>query len=95
MKPLNKILIINGVIMVLYFIFGLFANQGDDHYAGLGYMIIMMIAVAIHVVISLLIGVYHFVQKNNEMGRYFLLSALLIGVVGFSACFGGGTLLSS
>ena len=93
MKPLNKILLINGIIMLIYAIAIIPVVETEKAYAGIGFMLFMMYAVGIQTVVNLIIGIYHFVMKNNERGRYFLLSALLIGVVGFSACFGGGALI--
>lgn len=89
MNVLKKIAGINLVILLVVAI-GCAIMGASEHgqYKGLGAMIMMAIAVGLHTGILVLISLVKFVSKQKEEGRAYLLSSLLVLVIGFSACFG-------
>ena len=68
-------------------------SDDGGHMRGLGYMIIMMFFVGGHALINLILMIVFFVRKSKAYGLAFLVSLLLIGILGFGACMGGGTML--
>lgn len=96
MKDLGKILRINLLILLGYSLAILALNYSSissgEHMAGIGFAILMMGAIGLHVLINLIIGIVKFVQKDKERGQSYLISMLVVGVVGFSSCLGGSAL---
>lgn len=96
MKDLGKILRINLLILLAYSLTILAINysatSSGDPYAGIGFAIFMMGAIGLHTLINLILGIVKFVQKDKELGQSYLVSMLVVGVVGFSSCLGGSAL---
>jgi heme/copper-type cytochrome/quinol oxidase subunit 2 len=92
MNALKKIGGINLVILLAYSILARLIDNQPGQYKGLGFMMFMVVFVALHVLVNLVICLFHFVRKNRELGKAYLLSAILVLVIGFSACLGLGTL---
>jgi Na+/H+ antiporter NhaC len=93
MNPLKKIAGINMIILlVLTIISGLTVLGENGQYKGLGAMILMAIGIGLQAGILFLVSLIKFGTKKKEDGRAYLLSSLLVLVVGFSACFGLGSL---
>jgi hypothetical protein len=67
-----------------------FGMSGNDH--GMSIAIFSAIAVFFHVVICLVVTVAEFSSKRPVSGRAWLLSSLIVLVVGFSACLGNASL---
>jgi hypothetical protein len=90
MNSIKKVAGINLLILIAYtLLINLVGNGGGGGgEAGLGVAILMMIAVILHVGVLLLAMLIFFLSKKNVEGRTFLLSALIILVIGFSACLG-------
>jgi hypothetical protein len=93
MNQVKKVVGINLIILLVYtIIYGIGGMMESGQYKGMGAMIMMMMAVGAHVGILLLISIIRFASKNKESGRAFLLSGLLVLLVGFSACWGVASL---
>lgn len=90
MQTLKKIAGINLLILLVYTAIVFFSNL--DTGGSLTILVVLMVIIGIHVFINLVLGIIFFTQKDNERGRAFLLSALIVLVVGFSSCFGSGLL---
>jgi hypothetical protein len=89
MNILKKLAGINLIILLVITVIGAAVGFNEHgQYKGLGAMILMAFGVGLHTAILFAASLIQFVRKNNESGRAFLLSALLVLVVGFSACFG-------
>jgi hypothetical protein len=94
MNLIKRIGGINLIILLVYTaIAGIIGLNESGQYKGLGTMIFMAFAVGVHTGILLLIALIRFIGKDNAAGRAYLLSSLLILLVGFSACFGVATLI--
>ena len=95
MKHLGKILRINLLILLAYSLLILaltYATSSGDPYAAMGFAFFMMGTIGLHVLVNLIIAIVKFVQKDKERGQSHLISMLVVGVVGFSSCLGGGAL---
>jgi hypothetical protein len=97
MNPLRKVAMWNMIILLIYsiVIFSLIflPDRSSDHMIGLGFMIMMMFAVAIHATINLFIAIFLFARAtDNDLAKAFLASSGLVLVVGFSTCWGGAGL---
>ena len=76
---MSEILKVNGLILLGY---GLFALIIPD----LSGAIIAAIAIFFHVSILVFISIIHFIKKENEQGKWYLLSSFLVLLIGFGAC---------
>ena len=97
MKPMRKVAMWNMIILLIYsiVIFSLIflPDRSSDHMIGLGFMIMMMFAVAIHATINLFIAIFLFARAtDNDLAKAFLASSGLVLLVGFSTCWGGAAL---
>lgn len=88
MNTLKKIGGINLVILLLYTVLARLVDNQPGQYKGLGFMTFMMVFVALHVLVNLVICLFHFSRKNKDLGRSYLLSGLIVAIIGFSACLG-------
>jgi hypothetical protein len=88
MTDLKKIVGINLAILLGYGILARLADSGSGHDKGLGFMVLMASAVVLHVVVNVIGAIILFIGKKSPEGRAFLLSALLVAIIGFSACWG-------
>ena len=76
---MNEILKVNGLVLLGY---GLFTFIIPD-YSGL---ILAAGAIFFHGSTLLFLSVVHFVKKENEQGKWYLLSSFLVLLIGFGAC---------
>jgi threonine/homoserine/homoserine lactone efflux protein len=88
MNSLKRIAGINLAILLGYSILARLIDNQPGHSKGLGFMIFMVMFVALHVLVNLIICLFHFSRRNKDLGRSYLLSGLIVAVIGFSACFG-------
>jgi Na+/proline symporter len=88
MNPLKKIASINMGILLIYTLLSRLADSSGGQYKGLGFMIFMMIAIGVHVLVNIILCLFHFARKNKELGRAYLISGILVLLIGFSACLG-------
>lgn len=92
MNSTTKILGINLLILLAYTLI-LLAASGSGSSAGMNFGILMMMAVPFHAIINLILAVVFFIKKDNPSGVAFLISMAVVGVVGFSSCLGGLTIV--
>ena len=92
MNNIKKTVGINLIVLVVFallFTIPFFTSKSDEEgggYNSLGYVIGYALLIAIQSIINLLISLFFFVSKNNDMGKAFLLSFILVLVIGFSSC---------
>lgn len=81
---------INLALLLLYTIavaiYGYDSN--GTKYNSLGIAIFMLIGSGIHTIILLIMSIVFFIKKDKPKGKAYLLAALLVLVIGFSACTG-------
>lgn len=88
----TKLLRNNLFILLGYAVLVQLLSLTEKHGAGMMVAMIMMVAVAIHVGVLVLGSLVQLASgKRAEAGQY-ILSALLIGVIGFGTCLGGAAL---
>ena len=93
MNAIKKVAGINLIILLAITVIGAVTGFNESgQYKGLGAMILMAVGVDMQTAILLGISLIQFLRSNKESGKAFLLSGLLILVVGFSACFGVASL---
>lgn len=94
MEQLKKIVGINLGIMLIYtLVLQAWAQlSGEVEYMSLGVLIFSMYIIAAQVAINLVIAIGYFIKNNNDMGKAFLLSTLIVLLVGFSSCWGNAVL---
>ena len=90
MNGLKKIGGYNLLILLIYTLFVSVIATGNQRQ--MGFMIYMAMLIAVHVGINFIVSLIFFAQRNKIMGRNYLLSALLVLVIGFSTCFGVASL---
>jgi hypothetical protein len=88
MTDIKKYAGINLAILLGYGILARLVDSGSGHDKGLGFMILMSMGVVVHVAVNLIGAIILFIGKKNPQGRAFLLSAVLVAIIGFSACWG-------
>jgi hypothetical protein len=85
MEDIKRIGGINLAILVGYMLLINITSTGPER--GLGVAIFAAMAIIAHVAITGLIAIVFFIQKKRSAPSY-LLSAVLVLVIGFSACLG-------
>lgn len=71
--------------------YGFDSGGNGDHLKGLGFMIFMVIALFIHVLVLLIFTITKYTDKNKALrkkGTQYLITAILILILGFSTCTG-------
>lgn len=94
MSKTGKLVGTNLLILLVYSLIcaGSFFNS-HDQYAGMGFGMLMMMMIGGHVLILMIISIVFFIKKDKARGRNFLISMFVVLLIGFSACFGGMTLI--
>lgn len=87
MKSLKSIAGYNLLAILAYSVLIRLAAGGD-----MGILIISAFAVGLHVVTALVISGFYASDKKKEEARAWLLTALLVLLVGFSTCLGNAAL---
>jgi len=90
MTDFRKIAAYNLIALLIYTVMANIAATGKERQ--LGVMILLAGLVSLHVAGNLLAAIVFFIQRNNTKGRAFLLSALIVLLIGFSACWGSASL---
>lgn len=99
MKDLGKILRTHLLVVLAYSILimllSYLSQRGKSGYdsPALYYAFFMLYVVGAHVGVTLIIMIVKFVQGQKELGLSHLISMLVVGIIGFSSCLGGGALL--
>lgn len=82
--PLGKVVLINFGIMLLYMM-GTGIGKGQDY----GPIILDAMGIVIQTAVNIFGGLgLLFSQERKHIGKAMLLAGLLVGVIGFGACFG-------
>ena len=90
--PIGKTMLINFGIMLLYMVLTtLLMFSGPDGY--MGAVAFDAIFILVQVGLNFLVGFILLFTNYKHVGGAMLISSLLLGVVGFGACLGKGTLL--
>jgi len=88
-NQLKKIVGINLLIILLYSVLiRLYADTSNLYEAEFFILIISVYPVGIQVTINLLVSIVYFFKSNSDMGKAFLLSTIIVLLVGFSSCWG-------
>jgi hypothetical protein len=90
MNELKKTGGYNLLIMVAYTVIFSILSTGKEWQ--LGFMILMAVLISIQAGLNFLVSLIFFAKKDKVRGRNFLLSALIVLVIGFSTCFGVASL---
>ncbi|HMV41976.1 MAG TPA: hypothetical protein PK079_23185 [Leptospiraceae bacterium] len=96
---LKKIVILNlkiyGLITLceLILVAG-FIGQGDQKYGGVFFMILSMFSIFLQVLTNIILSIYNYKKEDKEKAKAYLLSFIVILLVGFPSCFGFGTVMS-
>jgi len=90
MTSLKKVAGINLATLVAYSILSNVGSTGNERQMQV--MVMMAFFICIQFGINLLVSVIYFIKGNRVVGRNFLLSSLVILVIGFSACWGLSTI---
>jgi small-conductance mechanosensitive channel len=85
----TKLLRNNLFILLGYAVLAQLLSLTEKNGAGIMVAMIMMVAVAIHVGVLVLGSLVQLASNKRREARQWILSALLIGVVGFGTCMGG------
>jgi cytochrome bd-type quinol oxidase subunit 2 len=96
MEQSKKIIWINLAILFLYtaIIHAVGKSQENMHEQQLYILIMGIYPLITHLAISIFLALVFFFKKDQEKGQAFVLSTLIILLVGFSACW-GSTFLSA
>jgi hypothetical protein len=86
MKNVARILLTNLAILAIYTM--LIAAGTIKETEGLGYGLLMMLAVGVHVFVNFGISMGHFNSKEKEKGKAWLLATFMVLIVGFATCTG-------
>ena len=90
MNELKKTGGYNLLILVAYTLLFSVVSTGKEWQ--LGFMILMAALISIQVGLNFIVSLIFFAKKDKVRGRNFLLSALIVLVIGFSTCFGVASL---
>lgn len=93
MKKLEKIAGINLLIMLGYAALVFAMTEREDRHAGLVFSIFYGFILAAHVFTLIVIAFVRVAGEKNTDAWAWLLSALIMLVIGFSSCYGGVFLL--
>lgn len=91
--PLGKVVLINFAVMLVYMALTttLMGESGQD--AAMGVLILDAILLVAQVGINFVLGIVFLFTDLRHVGLAMIISALLVGVIGFGACFGKIALL--
>lgn len=93
MNKVSRVAAINLLILALYTILiHVLSRTGKSGDAGLVILIVSVVPVGLHVLVNFILSIVMFIKKNNEAGKAFLLSSLLVLIIGFSTCWGSASM---
>ena len=80
--------LIGGINLAALFLFNVLVRlgpaNGDNH--GLGMVITLCFLITIQVFINGITSLLYYGSKNKGMGNSYMLSAVLVAIIGFAAC---------
>jgi len=90
-----------GILGAYTIIFLVIFLGSKDMYAAVGYAIFMAYAIGLEVLVLMVLGLLWALRRINPeepdrmktQSKHFFLAALIVLLVGFSLCFGGGALI--
>lgn len=92
-KTIAIVLGINLVMVLIYtLVFG--AMIPGNHRDSLGFAIAMAFTVSLHAFLCVVAGVVFWIRDVKGFVGPFILAALAVALIGFSACFGGATYMT-
>jgi hypothetical protein len=98
MKKLKKIAGINIMIIIIFSVLAqlyMYIDGYGGEHAGLGLVVTSLAFLLAQGGINLLASIYFFLKDNSELGKIYLLSSVIVFVVGMSSCFGNIILTES
>lgn len=84
-----NLIIYFGISAIELLITELTMNKPDDAYRGLFFAILSFFSIGLQVMANAILSVRSFILKNNEQGKFYLLSLLVVLLIGFPLCFTG------
>lgn len=93
MKPFHKVLVINLIILIVYFFLYIAYHVTQSNNDGYDIILLAMF-IGLHFIAAVLAGILFLITGKKEVGLALVLSAFLALVVGFSGCYGIGTMMS-
>ncbi|HXB11003.1 MAG TPA: hypothetical protein VNZ45_03375 [Bacteroidia bacterium] len=90
MKPLNKVVTINLLILLAYSLIIRLVVGRDEK--SLGILLTSALIIFCHIFILILAGLILQASGKKELGRAFLLSSVFVLVIGFGVCWGNATM---
>jgi hypothetical protein len=85
MKSIKKVAGINLVVLLVYSLI-IFVSFRKGNEGELAIMIFSSMLIGIQVTGNFLASLIFFIRKDKELGKAFILSSLIVLIVGFSAC---------
>jgi hypothetical protein len=89
-KTLGLVVGINLAVLLAYSV-GMYFLGTDGSSENLSFLIGMMVSIALHCVACLIASIVFFIIGRNNFALAFLLSTFVVGIVGFSLCYGGSS----
>lgn len=86
MNSLKKVAGINLIILLIYNILVNIGSTGSNR--GMQIMFMLMLLIILHVAINFIVSLVFFAKREKTAGRNFLLSSLIVLLIGFSSCLG-------
>jgi hypothetical protein len=92
MKKFGKVVGINLAGVLFYSALIRLVNWGEGGGGLTGILLLSAIAVGLHTLVCLVISLGSFASRDNEIGRVWLGTTVIVLVVGFSVCLGNASL---
>jgi hypothetical protein len=90
MSKLGSVTLINLLILGAYWVVCKLTTLHDSE--GLGFLIYMMLCIALHVTALFAVGVSYAIRGEKEQRNAFMAGAGVTLLVGFSSCIGGAAI---
>ena len=91
MNKLKKIAGINILIIIIFSVLAqlyMYIDANGGEHSGLGIAVSSLIFLLAQGGINLLAAIFFFLKDNSELGKIYLLSSVIVFVVGMSSCLG-------
>jgi hypothetical protein len=66
-----------------------FIGQSDETYLGILFLFLSLTTVGLQLLVNLALSIYFYVMKNNQLGKYFLVSLVVVFLIGVPVSFVG------
>ncbi len=64
------------------------ATEDETYYIGLMFMIVCAMSLGLQVGLNFILAAYYFIEDIEDLGTFFLVSAMVILLMGIPLCFG-------